>query len=168
MKFVRSPLTSIARCSSNTGLPISAASPPASRPLHGLPRCEPAETVTRVGAAGDVPAALAGAQEGVAIHSRYASNIRFSPIVRKFSARLHEQLELADAALTSGDMEALARFGHWLAGTAGTVGYDAFTLPARELQALAKRGDAQAAATALVQLTKMASLLVVPEALAAS
>jgi HPt (histidine-containing phosphotransfer) domain-containing protein len=133
-----------------------------------LPLCEPAETVAMAGAKGDVSAGLARAQGGVAIHSRYADNIRFSPIVRKFAARLHEQLELADAALSSGDMVALARFGHWLAGTAGTVGYDAFTLPGRELQALAKQGDAQAAATALMQLTRMASLLVVPDALVAS
>lgn len=120
------------------------------------------------GTASDALADLAGAQEDTAIFSRYAGDVRLSPIVRKFAARLHEQLALAGAAQSIGDMEALARFGHWLAGTAGTVGYDAFTLPGRELQALARRGDAQAAATALGQLTKMASLLVVPVALAAS
>lgn len=167
MNSVRSPLPYIAR-QSNTGLQISAATSPASKLVNGLSLCEPAETAARAGAAGDIPAGLAGAQAGVAIHSRYASNIRLSPIVRKFAGVLHEQLGLAGAAQSSGNMEALARFGHWLAGTAGTVGYDAFTLPAGELQALAKRGDALAVATALMQLTKMANLLVVPNALAAS
>jgi HPt (histidine-containing phosphotransfer) domain-containing protein len=170
MKFVRWTLTSLARRFSNAGLglTISAASSPASRPLDGSPVREPAETVAIAGPKGDVPAGFARAQEDTAIHSRYANNIRFSPIVRKFSARLHEQLERADAAQSSGDMEALARFGHWLAGTAGTVGYDAFTPPARELQALATRGDAQAAATALKRLARMASRLVVPDAVASS
>jgi HPt (histidine-containing phosphotransfer) domain-containing protein len=168
MKFVRWPLASIARRSSNTGLPISATSSPASRLLDGLPLREPVETMAMASHKGDVPAGSARAQEDTAIHSRYAGNTRLSPIVRKFAGVLHEQLDLAGAAQSSGNMEALARFGHWLAGTAGTVGYDAFTLPARELQALAKRGDAQAVATALVQLTKMAGLLVVPEALVAS
>lgn len=170
MKFIPGTLTSIDLRSSNSGLGLStsAAGSPASRSLDGLALCEPAELVAMASAAGDVTAGLVGAQTGAAIHSRYASNIRLSPIVCKFAGVLHEQLELAGAAQSSGDMEALARFGHWLAGTAGTVGYDAFTLPARELQTLAKRGDAQAAATALVQLTKMASLLIVPDALVAS
>jgi HPt (histidine-containing phosphotransfer) domain-containing protein len=162
MKFVSSPLSSIARRSSSfdTDERIGAVGSPASRPLKALPLSEPAETVTMAGSA--------TAQEDTPIHSRYASNVRISPIVRKFAGVLHEQLELAGAAQSSGNMEALARFGHWLAGTAGTVGYDAFTLPARELQALAKRSDAQAAATTLGQLIRMASLLVVPEALVAS
>jgi HPt (histidine-containing phosphotransfer) domain-containing protein len=159
MKFVSSPLSSIASQSSfDTDELIGAVDSPASRPLEALPFCKPAETVTMAGSA-EAPA-------DAAIHSRYAGNIRFSPIVRKFAARLHEQLDLAGAAQSNGDMEAVARFGHWLAGTAGTVGYYAFTLPGRELQTLAKQGDTQATATALAQLTKMASLLVVPEALA--
>ena len=170
MKFVRWTLTSIARrfSSIGLGLTISAASSPASKQPDGLPLRESAETVAGVGTAGDIPAGLAEAQENAAIHSRYASDVRLSPIVRKFARLLHEQLGLADTAQSSGDMEALARFGHWLAGAAGTVGYDAFTLPARELQALAKQGDAQAAATALERLTRMASQLVVPDALETS
>ncbi|NMM06746.1 Hpt domain-containing protein [Polaromonas sp.] len=170
MKFVWWTSTSIARRFSSTGLglTIKAASSPANIPLEGLPLRKPAETVARAGTAGDVPARLAETQENAAIHSRYAGNVRLSPIVRKFAGLLHEQLDLADTAQSSGDMEALARFGHWLAGVAGTVGYDAFTLPARELQALAKQGDALAAATALRQLARMASQLVVPDALATS
>lgn len=154
MKFVRWTLTPIARRFSHTGLGLPISSP-ASKPLDGLPLRESAETV-------------AGAQENAAIHSRYASNVHLSPIVCKFAGLLHEQLDLAGTAQASGDMEALARFGHWLAGTAGTVGYDAFTLPARELQALAKQGDAQAVATALGRLTRMASQLVVPDSLETS
>jgi HPt (histidine-containing phosphotransfer) domain-containing protein len=122
-------------------------------------------TAATAGTSGDAPAGLTEAQEDTAIHSRYASNIRLSPIVRKFAALLHEQLELADTAQSVGDVEALARFGHWLTGTAGTMGYDAFTMPARELQELATRGDAPAAAMALRRLAGMASRLVVPDAL---
>ena len=138
----------------------------ANRPLDGVPVLATAKTLAITGTAGDAPARLAAAQEDAAIHSRYAGNARLSPIVRKFAARLHEQLDRADSAKSSGDMEALARFGHWLAGVAGTVGYDVFTLPARELQKLAKQGDAQATATVLGRLRRMASQMVVPAALA--
>lgn len=173
MKFVRSTLITIARRFSSTGLglTIKAASLPAGSQLNGSPLREPAKTIKTVAmasTAGDAPAGLAGTPGNAAIHSRYAGNVRLSPIVRKFAARLHEQLELADTAQSGGDMETLARFGHWLAGAAGTVGYDAFTLPARELQELAKQGDAQAAAKVFGRLVRMANQLVVPDVAAPS
>ena len=120
------------------------------------------------GAAGDALQGLTAVEEGGAIYSRFAGNTRLSPIVRKFAARLHEQLDRAAKAQSSGDMEELARFGHWLAGAAGTVGYDAFTVPARELEALAKQGDAQAVVTVLGRLNQMANQVVAPDALATS
>jgi HPt (histidine-containing phosphotransfer) domain-containing protein len=58
------------------------------------------------------------------------------------------------------------RLAHWLAGAAGTVGYDAFTEPARELEAAAKALDSQAAEAALQRIVRMGLLMEVPEVVA--
>jgi PAS domain S-box-containing protein len=100
------------------------------------------------------------------IRSRFAGNAKLVPIVRKFAARLQQQLEVARAAVESGDLEEVGRLAHWLAGAAGTVGYDAFTEPAREMEAAAKAGDQPGADGVLQRLVQMADLLEVPEAVA--
>jgi HPt (histidine-containing phosphotransfer) domain-containing protein len=97
------------------------------------------------------------------IRSRFAGNAKLVPIVRKFAGRLHEQMGLARAASDGADLEELARLAHWLAGAAGTVGYDAFTEPAREMEAAAKAGDAALAGEVLQRLLRMADQLEVPE-----
>jgi PAS domain S-box-containing protein len=108
----------------------------------------------------------ARSDEAGPIHSRFEGNPQLSPIVRKFAARLHEQLDQARRAHARGNFEELARFAHWLAGSAGTMGYDAFTLPARDLEEIAKLGNTSAAAVALAGLVDMAGRLVIPGALA--
>ena len=75
------------------------------------------------------------------IRSRFAGQAKLVPIVRKFAARLREQLERTREATAAGDLPEVERLAHWLAGAAGTVGYDAFTGPARELEAAAMAGD---------------------------
>ncbi|MCC2633552.1 MAG: arcB 7 [Ramlibacter sp.] len=97
------------------------------------------------------------------IRSRFASNAKLVPIVRKFAARLDEQLEQARNALRGGDLAEVERLAHWLAGAAGTVGYDAFTAPARELEATAKANDAAAVEVVLQRLFQMAGQLELPE-----
>jgi PAS domain S-box-containing protein len=97
------------------------------------------------------------------IRSRFASNARLVPIVRKFAGRLREQLAHARRAAGTGDLAEVARLAHWLAGAAGTVGYDAFTEPAREMEAAAKAGDAALADGVLQRLTRMAGRLEAPE-----
>jgi PAS domain S-box-containing protein len=97
------------------------------------------------------------------IRSRFAGNAKLVPIVRKFAGRLQEQLGHARAAADAGDLEEVARLAHWLAGAAGTVGYDAFTEPAREMEAAAKAGDSVTADGVLQRLVRMADQLEVPE-----
>jgi CheY-like chemotaxis protein/HPt (histidine-containing phosphotransfer) domain-containing protein len=97
------------------------------------------------------------------IRSRFADNAKLVPIVRKFAARLHQQLDLTRTAFEGGDLPEVERLAHWLAGAAGTVGYDAFTEPAREMEAAAKAGDAPLAASVLQRLSRMADQLEVPE-----
>jgi HPt (histidine-containing phosphotransfer) domain-containing protein len=97
------------------------------------------------------------------VRSRYAGDARLVPIVRKFAARLDYQLELARSALQARDLPELARLAHWLAGSAGTVGYDAFTEPAHELEAAALVGDAAGVERLLQRVTRMAERLQLPD-----
>jgi CheY-like chemotaxis protein len=121
-----------------------------------------------VPAALGVEPALAPAAADAPIHSRFALHPRLSPIVSKFAARLRERLDLAQTALASSDFDELDRFGHWLAGSAGMMGYDSLTAPARELEAQAKARDAQASSALLARLDAMCELLVVPQPMAAA
>jgi PAS domain S-box-containing protein len=70
------------------------------------------------------------------ISSRLSSNPKFLPTVRKFITRLETNLSAMDSCLETEDLDALARLAHWLKGSAGMVGFDAFTEPARNLEAL--------------------------------
>jgi PAS domain S-box-containing protein len=97
------------------------------------------------------------------IRSRFAGHPRLVPIVRKFAARLQEQVASARQAADAGDLEEVARLAHWLAGAAGTVGYDAFTRPAREMEAAAKAGDAGTTASVLQRIARMTQQLELPE-----
>ncbi|HET8749069.1 MAG TPA: response regulator [Ramlibacter sp.] len=97
------------------------------------------------------------------IRSRFADNARLVPIVRKFAARLQQQMDLTRGAFESGDLPEVERLAHWLAGAAGTVGYDAFTEPARELEAAAKAGDSETTSGVLQRIARMAAQLEVPE-----
>ena len=126
--------------------------------LGGSPEEVPAEAASSVFIdLSDEPAA-----DGP-IRSRFADNAKLVPIVRKFAARLHQQLELARAASDGGDLPEVERLAHWLAGAAGTVGYDAFTEPAREMEAAAKAGDSATTAGVLQRIARMAEQLEVPE-----
>jgi CheY-like chemotaxis protein/HPt (histidine-containing phosphotransfer) domain-containing protein len=91
-----------------------------------------------------------------AITSRLAGNARLVPIVRKFAARLDEQLATAERAWQAQDSAEIARFAHWLAGAAGTMGYDAFTGPARELEQFALGGQGENVGAAMAALREMA------------
>ena len=119
-----------------------------------------------------VPAPLAAASDTEAgadpIHSRFADHPRLSPIVAKFASRLRERLEQARQSYAQADFDELGRFGHWLAGSAGMMGYDGLTAPAREVEALATAGDLHGLEIALSGLDALCDRLVVPEPLATS
>jgi len=121
-------------------------------------------------AAPAAPAGDAGADDHIAdapIHSRFAQQPRLSPIVGKFARRLRERIDAAWQSHDDGNFEELGRFGHWLVGSAGMMGYDGLTAPARELEALAKARDRSASAAMLARLDGMCERLVVPEAIVA-
>ncbi|HEX4053146.1 MAG TPA: ATP-binding protein [Tepidisphaeraceae bacterium] len=77
----------------------------------------------------------------------------FLEIVQEFADRLHEQIGEMQKAWERKELSQLASLAHWLKGSGGTAGFNAFTNPAAKLEQLAreKRLDEIAAALADVQ-----------------
>jgi HPt (histidine-containing phosphotransfer) domain-containing protein len=83
-------------------------------------------------------------------------NPRFANIVHRFVKRLDEQLTAMECAWDGRDFARLAELAHWLKGSGGTVGFDAFTAPAVRLERYAKTEDTDHARGALVELRAIA------------
>jgi PAS domain S-box-containing protein len=60
-------------------------------------------------------------------------NAAYRSIVEEFIPRLHEQLAAMQQAFERSEFLELRQLAHWLKGAAGTVGFHAFTQPARQL-----------------------------------
>jgi CheY-like chemotaxis protein/HPt (histidine-containing phosphotransfer) domain-containing protein len=99
--------------------------------------------------------------EDTPLVSRLASNPRFHATIEKFVCRLEEKLEAMQACWDSRDFEELARLAHWLKGSAGTVGFDAFTGPAKTLELLAKERKEGEIEASISELRHLAERLVV-------
>jgi HPt (histidine-containing phosphotransfer) domain-containing protein len=94
--------------------------------------------------------------------SRLADKPRLLPTIRKFTARLAEQLDAMDRALGARDFKELAGLAHWLKGAGGTVGYDAFTEPATELELHSRAGAESEVAKTLLRLRALERRIAVP------
>ena len=99
---------------------------------------------------------------GEPISSRLAGQRRLRPTIGKFVGRMRERFNEIGHALQRQDHEEIAKFAHWLKGSAGTVGYDAFTALAAELEKAAKAGEAQRVEATFQELRSMADRVVVP------
>jgi len=97
------------------------------------------------------------------IYSRLANEQRFRTTLRKFVARLRERIAQAEAAIQARDTATLAAFAHWLRGSAGSLGYDAFAQPALQLEQAAKCDDAEQAARLFAEVRSLAERVVAPE-----
>jgi PAS domain S-box-containing protein len=100
---------------------------------------------------------------GEPISSRLAGQRRLRPTIGKFVGRMRERFNEIGHALQRQDHEEIAKFAHWLKGSAGTVGYDAFTALAAELEKAAKAGEAQRVEATFQELRSMADRVVVPD-----
>jgi HPt (histidine-containing phosphotransfer) domain-containing protein len=69
----------------------------------------------------------------------------------------------AEAAIQASDTAAIAAFAHWLRGSAGSLGYDAFARPALQLEQAAKSDDAEQAARLFAEVRSLAERVVAPE-----
>ncbi|HEX2334345.1 MAG TPA: ATP-binding protein [Burkholderiales bacterium] len=113
--------------------------------------------------AGTAAPAPAAAEAAPAITSRLAGDKRLVPIVHKFLRKLHERLAEVPELEARNDYRELANFAHWLRGSAGSMGYDAFTSPAADLEAAAKDAEGERVAQLLNQVRDMARRVVAPD-----
>lgn len=96
------------------------------------------------------------------IESRLANNPRFHKTIVGFADKLKEQLLVMDSLCHQQNMEELAKVAHWLKGSAGTVGFDAFTEPAKELEKHAKEAQPDQARNSLVMIKQLTDAIVLP------
>ena len=96
------------------------------------------------------------------IVSRLAQHPRLQSVVIRFAEQLPGKLSAMEAALQRADCRELGELAHWLKGSGGTVGYDAFFEPARSLEESARVDDIEAIAGKLAELRAMAARIVVP------
>ncbi|KAA3654256.1 MAG: response regulator [Proteobacteria bacterium] len=97
------------------------------------------------------------------VRSRLAANPRLHPVIGKFIRRMHEQLNCILAAQQAGDLAELASLAHWLKGAGGTVGFDAFTEPAADLEAAARVADAAACARLVATIEDLVARMQAPD-----
>ncbi|MDJ0776572.1 MAG: Hpt domain-containing protein [Gammaproteobacteria bacterium] len=87
------------------------------------------------------PAAAPVADEPRIYSSLPLTNPKFRKVVENFIARLGDRLAAIDAAWQQRDYDELNRLGHWLKGSAGSVGFGDFVEPAREFEQYAQNHD---------------------------
>ena len=105
---------------------------------------------------------MSGPASAGPMRSRLAGNPRLRPAIRKFAARLEEQLVAFEHAFTERDFEQLAQLAHWLRGAAGTVGYDEFTEPAARLEQAARDQAISEIEFLIAELRDLAKRLEIP------
>ncbi|MGB5337973.1 MAG: response regulator, partial [Gammaproteobacteria bacterium] len=93
-----------------------------------------------------------------------AGNPRFQAIIRKFVGRLDEQVRAMEQAWQERNYSELANLAHWLKGSGGTVGFDAFTKPAGALEQLAKEKCEDRIEARLLEICELARRVEMPEA----
>ena len=109
----------------------------------------------------NLAAAASFTPRGAPITSRLATHPRLARVARSFCEQLPDKLDEMQRVLNAGDFPALSALAHWLKGAGGTVGYDAFFEPARDLEHAAVAVDAEAARVEMEKLRQL-TLRVVP------
>jgi HPt (histidine-containing phosphotransfer) domain-containing protein len=97
------------------------------------------------------------------IVSRLAGKPRLQPILRKFVDSLHQRVAEMRAVEERADYRQIANFAHWLKGSAGSMGYDAFWKPAKDLETAANAADGVAVKQLLDEVRRMADAVVAPD-----
>jgi PAS domain S-box-containing protein len=93
-----------------------------------------------------------------------ARDPRFAAIAAKFARSLGPKLDDMERCAQEGELEELARLAHWLKGSSGTVGFDAFSRPAAVLEGLARDGKQSDLPAVLAELRALARRIAVPAA----
>ena len=92
------------------------------------------------------------------ITSSLAGNEKIRPLIHRFVETLALKLDQLESAAGNNDMAEVAAIGHWLKGSAGSVGFDTFTEPAIALEQKAHEAPAEVN-EAIAALREMQSLI---------
>jgi signal transduction histidine kinase len=92
----------------------------------------------------------------------------FLEIVQEFADRLQQQIGEMQKAWEHQKLSELASLAHWLKGSGGTAGFNAFTSPAAKLEKLAKEKKLDEIAAALADVQDLGRRVVRPEPKAAA
>ena len=84
-----------------------------------------------------------------------STNPRMQAIAERFIVRLDDKLAQMDQCWENRNFAELAALAHWLKGAGGTVGFNDFTQPAKELEDNAKQQDTTAIPAAIRLLHDM-------------
>jgi DNA-binding NarL/FixJ family response regulator len=76
----------------------------------------------------------------------------FVEIIEEFIARLAEKVTSLHTAWKNRDLEQIAEVAHWIKGSAGTAGFDAFTAPSALLEKCARSGNSERIAETLHEI----------------
>jgi len=125
-------------------------------------RAEPSPAAPNGPAAGRSADEAARYGHGPIVSSLPGDDPEFREIAEEFARRAEEVLDELKAAWTSRDFEALARGAHWLKGSGGTAGFDAFTEPACRLERSSKAGEAEEVRVLLEGIESLVRRIVVP------
>jgi CheY-like chemotaxis protein len=100
------------------------------------------------------------------IHSALPEgNEKFRKLIAQFALRLEERLKSVANSQAKDNRQEIADFAHWLKGAGGTIGFNEFTVPAGNLEKLAKNGGSDADIMQSIEcLNGLAACLVVPGA----
>ncbi len=94
--------------------------------------------------------------------SRLESNPKFHQTINRFVIKLNQQISIMEETIEQNNLVELSLLAHWLKGSAGTVGYDDFTEPAKLLEEYAKASNLDKASETLKQIHTMALSIVPP------
>jgi CheY-like chemotaxis protein len=100
-----------------------------------------------------------------AVVSRLASHPRLKSVASKFAQQMPGRIETIVQAWRARDWDALAQLAHWLKGSGGTAGFDAFTAPAKALEELVKRQDWEQIEPLIEELLGLTERMVDPSAM---
>jgi PAS domain S-box-containing protein len=87
----------------------------------------------------------------------------FREIVQEFADRLHERIAEMQKAWERQELAQLASLAHWLKGSGGTAGFNAFTDPAAKLEKSAKEMRLDEIAATLADVQDLGRRVVRPE-----
>jgi PAS domain S-box-containing protein len=92
--------------------------------------------------------------------SRLSKHPKLRQVVVRFIEQFPTKLRAMEAALQAQDLHQLAELAHWLKGAGGSVGFDAYFEPAKDLELACKAGKAPDAQRQLVSIRALRDRMV--------